>query len=207
MKTLRTLLFFLAAWALCGCSDQSRQSEAKPAESQPEPDQFETGRFALQKMLVPAHLWSADAQPIQLQSQTMKGSNGHDGKAGFWRCTFASVSRQKAESFSWSGVASADMRRGVDHGTEDTFNPANRSTHPFDMAYLKIDSEEAFRVAQQHGGKEILAKKPDQEVIYLADWDPRINQLRWHVIYGASPSNAVLTVIVNASSGQFIHKE
>jgi len=75
------------------------------------------------------------------------------------------------------------------------------------MAYLKIDSEEAFRVAQQHGGKEILAKKPDQEVIYLADWDPRINQLRWHVIYGASPSNAVLTVIVNASSGQFIHKE
>ncbi|HJX83750.1 MAG TPA: hypothetical protein VJ723_05350, partial [Candidatus Angelobacter sp.] len=70
-----------------------------------------------------------------------------------------------------------------------------------------VDSDKAFEVAQQHGGKEMLAKKPAQQVIYLLDFDSRINQLKWHVIYGDSPGSAPLTVIVDATTGVFVHKE
>ena len=46
--------------------------------------------------------------------------------------------------------------RGVSHGTEDTYNPSNSSTHVFDMQFLKIDSDKAFTEAQKHGGEALL---------------------------------------------------
>jgi hypothetical protein len=203
MKKTHYILILITA-LLAGCSSEPTSA---PAPAAPQPSQTETGRFAFQKMLVAARFWSRDAQPIQLASQPLKDSNGHDGKATFWSANFASPSRLKAEQFTWSGTSDPDTPRGVGHNTEDIFNPANRSTQPFDLNFLKVDSDKAFEMAQQHGGKEMLAKKPAQQVIYLLDFDSRINQLKWHVIYGDSPGNAPLTVIVDATTGIFVHKE
>lgn len=205
MKRFCLLILSAAILLLPGCDS----TPEKPQQgSQPAKAEVETGRFALQKMIPPARLWTADAQPVRMSSTSGKDNLGHDGKSGFWQATFASPSRQKSQTFTWSGLVGRDApARGVDHGPEDTFNPANRSTQPFDLAYLKTDSNQAFDVAQQHGGKQLLEKNPDQEVIYQLDWDPRINQVRWHVIYGSSPNNSQLTVIVNASTGDFVHKE
>jgi len=202
-----TKAFFLIVPALALLAGCASEPSSKPVSATPPPTQTETGRFAFQKMLVAAHIWSRDAQPIQLESVVMPDGNGHDGKAAFWRTTFASVSRQRMLSFTWSGSASPDTSRGIDHGVEDSFNPANHSTQPFDLNYLKQDSDQAFTVAQQHGGKQMLAKKPMQPVIYLLDFDARIPALRWHVIYGGNTGNAPLTVIVDATNGQFVHKE
>jgi len=189
---------------LPGCESEPE----KPGGSQPATLQVETGRFALQKMIAPARLWAADAQPIRVTSSVGKDNAGHDGKSGYWQVAFAAPSRQKAESFSWSGLVGQDAPpRGVDHGPEGSFNSSNRSTQPFDLAFLKIDSDHAFEVAQQHGGKQLLEKDANQPVLYLLDWDATENQLRWHVIYGAAENNSKLTVVVNASTGEFIHKE
>jgi hypothetical protein len=62
-------------------------------------------------------------------------------------------------------------------------------------------------VAQEHGGKELLAKAPKTPVTYLLDWDTQSSQLRWHVIYGGNEATSKLTVMVDASSGRFLHKE
>jgi hypothetical protein len=142
-----------------------------------------------------------------LESTNLKGSNGQDGKATFWRALFASPGRQKSEPFTWSGVATEDTHKGVDHGVEDTYNPANRASRPFDLNFLKVDTEKAFEVAQKHGGKQILDKDPKVNVAYMLDWDMQANQLRWHVIYGGSESAGKLTVLVDASSGEFLRKE
>jgi hypothetical protein len=192
--------------ALCiGCSSEPAKaptgSTATPAVSQ-----TETGRFALQRMLVPARGWSGDAMPVRLESTNLKGSNGHDGKANFWRALFASPGRQKSEPFTWSGVATEDTPKGVNHGVEDTYNSANRLSRPFDLNFLKVDTDKAFEVAQEHGGKKLLEKDPKVNVGYLLDFDPQSNQLRWHVIYG-SDSIGKLTVLVDASSGSFLRKE
>src|ERR1700727_892921 len=60
--------------------------------------ELETGRFALQKMLAPSRFWAGDAQPVRMESTNLKDTNGHDGKAVFWRAMFASPGRQKAEA-------------------------------------------------------------------------------------------------------------
>jgi hypothetical protein len=75
------------------------------------------------------------------------------------------------------------------------------------MAFLKIDSDQAFATAQKHGGDKILEKAPDTPVIYVCDWNHNTNELVWHVIYGAAREGAKLTVAVNASSGEFIRVE
>jgi hypothetical protein len=202
LRTSSLLLLLTAAFALCGCEDEPAR---KP--SQPKASEAETGRFALQKMIPPARLWSPDAQPVQLSSSATSDSNGHDGKSAFWRTVFASPARRKSEPFTWSGSSSADHPAGVDHGVEDIYNPGNRSTQSWDLNFLKIDTDKAFEIAQDHGGKQLLEKDPKLPVIYLLDFDSAAGQLRWHVIYGGDVSSAKLTVIVDASSGRFIHKE
>jgi hypothetical protein len=188
-----------------GCD--SAPEKAPAAKATPAASQLETGRFALQKMLAPARFWAPDAQPVRLESTNLKDSNGRDGKANFWRALFASPARQKSEPFSWSGVSTEDAKPGVDHGSEDSYNPANRSARTFDLNFLKTDTDKAFEVAQQHGGKQVLEKDPKVNVGYLLDWDAQSNQLRWHVIYGGSESMGKLTVLVDASSGEFLRKE
>jgi hypothetical protein len=203
IKKASFFLFLTAALFVTGCDDNSsKKTETKPSEPAVE---LETGRFALQKMLPSARLWAADAKPVRVESVNLTGSNGHDGKANFWRATFGSAARQKQETFTWSGVSNADTQRGVNHGPEDTYNPNNRSAQGFDLAFLKTDSDKAFEIAQEHGGKQLLARNPKQEVVYLLDWDSRVNELNWHVGYGGGESR--LSVTVDGTEGRFVHKE
>ena len=210
MTKLALLLCLLAALILSGCDSTPKKTEGGTSSStsnEKPADQTETGRFGLQKMLPVARIWAGDAKPVRLESVVFSGQNGHDGKASFWRATFGSAGRQKAETFTWSGSSSPDNPKGVNHGPEDSYNPGNRSAQGFDLAYLKIDSDKAFEIAQEHGGKQLLSKNPKQEVMYLLDWDPRLDQLNWHVIYGTGEAGAKLSVTVNASDGKFVHKE
>jgi hypothetical protein len=199
---LASSLALMLLFAGCDSTPTAPAAKATPAANQ-----LETGRFALQKMLAPARFWAPDAQPVRLESINVKESNGHEGKAIFWRALFASPSRQKAEPFTWSGISSSDSHPGVDHGAEDSYNPENRSARPFDLNFLKVDTDKAFDVAQQHGGKQVLEKDPKVAVSYLLDWDVQSGQLRWHVIYGGSESTGKLSVLVDASSGSFLRKE
>jgi hypothetical protein len=208
----KVLLGILALGLLAGCSSEPARPPssggAKPAPAKPA-DEYLTGRVAFQKLFVTARAWAADTQPFRLESQYTQGAPVAEGKAGIWRATFASTQRRTAKSYLWSGAASEEdaLERGISPGLEDTFNPSNPSTYPFDFAFLKIDSDQAFQVAQEHGGKELMKKTPDQPVLFVLDWDSRKNQLLWHVVYGDSRGDAKLTVAVDASTGDFLRVE
>jgi hypothetical protein len=110
--------------------------------------------------------------------------------------------------FIWSGTDAPDApSRGVSPGNEDTYNPRNASTQIFDVAFLKVDSDQAFNEAQKHGGDKVLEKDPATPVLYICDWNHNTNELTWHVIYGGSREGAKLTVAINASTGAFTRVE
>ncbi len=197
----------LALAVLAGCSSEAPKSEAgsKPAKPEVKPPKYETGRVALQTLAVTAKSWAADAQPVRVESLLTKDAPWKEGKAGAWRASFASANRRGVKAYVWSGVTEEGApERGIAGGPEDDFNPRNLSTQPFDIAFLKTDTDKAFEIAQEHGGKKILDKAPDTPVTYALDWDPRKNQLVWHVMYGPSAANSKLTVAVNASTGVFL---
>lgn len=203
MKRLLLALFCMAFMA--GCNSQP----AKPAEKpQPKPPEYVTGRTAFQKMFISARGWARDAQPFRLQSQPTSDAKGTDGKSAVWRASFASAQQRGAKPWTWSGTDASDApSRGVNPGSEDSYNPDNASTSVFDMQFLKVDSDKAFEVAQKHGGDKILEKASDTPVIYILDWSRPTNELIWHVYYGPSRDQAKLRAQVNATTGEFIRLE
>lgn len=182
---------------------------SKPAEpAKPEGPELITGRSAFQKVYIAARGWAPDARPYRLESTATTDGNGHDGKWAVWRGSFASAAQRSEKSYTWSGsAADGAPARGVNPGIEDSYSPSNSSTQVFDLAFLKIDSDQAFDTAQKHGGDKILEKAPETPVIYACDWNHNTNELIWHVIYGASREGAKLTVSINASTGEFIRVE
>jgi len=209
MKSLFFALF--AGLLLTGCSSNQQSQQQKPAEPvkpAAEANKAETGRVAFQRMYVAARGWARDAMPVGLESTPTKEFPGKDGKAGVWRGTFGSASRQAMKPFIWSGINSEDAPTpGINPGSEDSFNANNTSTRPFDFNYLKVDSDKAHEIALSHGGKEFVAKNKDATIRYTLIFDGRSNQLRWIVNMESAGAKArPLTVILDATSGEFLKK-
>jgi hypothetical protein len=197
MKKLAIALFALALATMTGCSSEP----SKPSEAEkPKAPEALTGRVAFQKCYVAARGWARDAQPFRLESQLIGDSKGREGKSLAWRAGFASVLQHSTRPYNW---ANGDVSFGV----EDTYSPTNTSTKVFDIAFLKVDSNQALETAQKHGGDKLLEKAPDTPVLYMLDWNNQTNELVWHVIYGTDRASAKLTIAVNASSGEFIREE
>jgi hypothetical protein len=198
------LLAILAVFVACD-SNTPKTPEAKP---QPKGPELLTARAAFQKVFIAARNYAADVKPFRIASTSTTDADGHDGKSAIWQASFASLLQHGVKPFIWSGSNAPDApSRGVSPGNEDVYNPSNASTQIFDVAFLKVDSDQAFAVAQKHGGDKILEKDPSTPVIYVCDWNHNTNELVWHVIYGSTRDNAKLTVAVNASTGEFIRVE
>jgi hypothetical protein len=200
MQKLLVVMFALALMTACS-STSTKPEETKP---QPKPPEALTARSAFQKLYISARNWAQDVRPYRLESATNSDSNGRDGKSAIWRAGFASAVQRGTKPYTWSG--SEGSERGVNPGIEDSYNPNNASTQAFDIAFLKVDSDKAFDVAQQHGGTKILEKSSDTPVIYILEWNRVENVLLWHVIYGSREAPK-LKVAVNASTGEFLRVE
>ena len=204
-----TLPFVLAITLLAllaGCSSDDKPAEQ--AKTAPKGPELITARSAFQKLYVAARGWNMDAKPYRIESVVTSDGNGHDGKWAVWRASFASATQRSEKTYMWSGsAADGAPSRGINPGTEDSYSATNASTLVFDMAFLKIDSDQAVATAQKHGGDKVLETAADTPVTYICDWNPHTNELVWHVIYGAAREGAKLTVAVNASTGEFIRVE
>jgi hypothetical protein len=207
MKKLLRAMLALAMLTMAGCS--SEPSKPAPTEkAQPKAADLETGRYGFQKLYIAARGWQRDAQPFRLESQVTPDSKGRDGKSAVWRGSFASPATKSAKPYVWSGTDAPDApSRGISPGNEDTYSPSNASTQVFDMAFLKVDSDKAFEVAQKHGGDKVLEKNPDIPILYALEWNRPSNTLIWHVIYGNGRDDAKLIVDVNATTEEFIRVE
>jgi hypothetical protein len=203
MRKLAVFPLLMVLLTLTACSSAPAP---KPAEVQ-KPSEYMSGREAFQELYVSAHAVAGDVKPYRMVSSYTKGSPATEGKAGLWRADFASPSKKLSKSFTWSGLAGPDTTERISHGADDTYNPGNTTTRVFDTQFLKIDSDEAFKVAQQHGGEKLTRADPNQPIFYTLDFDARQNQLIWHVIYGSTPYDAKLNVSVDATGGRFLREE
>ena len=203
-STMKKFLFPGIALLLLVACNSEPATTAAPAVKEPE---YFAGRTAFQRMYVAARSWNLDAQGFRLSSALTKDSTGHDAKSGVWQAWFASGAKRVSKPYTWCGTNASDVERGISWSGEDSYSPTNSSTHVFDMAFLKIDSDEAFQVALKHGGAKLLEADPAQPVMYLLEWDAQDNALAWHVIFGDNLKVYKLAVMVNASSGAYLRSE
>ena len=212
MSIFKTALLCVALSAVVSCSSEKKSAIEGPTPVGTKPAvkeaQYDTGRTAFQRMFVAARAWAPDARPFRLQSQFTADAPTTEGKAGLWRASFASPSRRMMKLFLWSGLVGPDVPEpGVSFSAEDGWSASNSSTEPFDIAFLKVDSDKAYEVAQKNGGEKLTKKDPKQPVIFVLSWDATTNQLLWHVLYGENPTEAKLRIAVDATSGAFLRVE
>jgi len=211
LKTAFTAFLLLLTITACNTGSENKGSgnkEAQKAPAAPAADEYLTGRSAYQKLFIASRGFAPDIKPYRLESRYTPGAPVQEGKAGVWTAQFASATRGGLKAYTWSGVNSQDApERGITPGTEDTYNPSNTSTQVFDNAFLKVDSDKAFEVAQEHGGAKLMKEDPKQPVRFLLYFDNKAHQLAWHVIYGNSVDDAKLRVAVDATSGAYLRTE
>jgi hypothetical protein len=193
---MKKFLVAILAAGLAACSSEPAKQAPSVSIQQKAPEQV-TGSSAFYKCYISARGWAPDAQPFRIESALSKGG---DGKASEWRAGFASVAQHATRSYTWSNG-------DISHSVEDTYSPSNSSTLVFNVQFLKVDTDKAFAVAQEHGGTKLLEKSPDTPVLYILDWNHQTNELLWHVIYGTDRETAALRVAVDASTGKFSRVE
>lgn len=192
MKKLFAAILTLGLMVTIACSSEPSKP-APPETAQPKAPEAITGSSAFYKCYIAARGWAPDAQPFLAESA---GTKSRDGKATEWRAGFASPSLHFTRFYTWSNG-------DISHNVDDTYSPTNSSTQIFNVQFLKVDTDKAFAIAQQHGGDKLLEKEPDTPILYLLDWSRQTNELIWHVIYGTDRETAKLRVAVNASTGEF----
>lgn len=209
MRNLLAAALIGFALLLGACSSGQKPAEQQQETKKVEPPQYETGRTVFQKLYVAGRSFAPDIKPYRLESVYTPDAPVTEGKAGIWHAQFASPSKRAIKAYTWSGLSGPDMPdRGISHGTEDSYNPANSATRVWEVMALKIDSDKAFEVAQKHGGEKLTKKDPKQPVIFDLEWNAAgANQLVWHVIYGDNRSNAKLRIMVDATTGAFLQVE
>lgn len=207
-KIQTAALLTLLLLAISGCSSKPT-NEAPPEASKKSPkpatpSEFVTGREGFQKVYATARGWASDAQPVRLESRPRK-EDPKNGTASVWSGTFASPSMRQIRSFLWSGASAPDAPElGITPGSPDTYSEGNVSTRPFDLNFLKIDSDKAFAVAaKKKEAATLLKKSPTTPTKYVLYWDASKGRLVWKVIFGGSEYDAKLIIWVNASTGEF----
>ena len=208
----KTALLCVVLGLMVSCSSEKKTSTEASTQSSPKPAakeaQYDTGRAAFQRTYLAARGWAGDVKPFRLQSQFTADAPTSEGKSGLWRASFASPSRHMMKSFVWSGLVGPDAPEpGISFSAEDSWSPTNSSTQPFDIAFLKVDSDKAYEVAQKNGGEKLTKKDTKQPVTFVLSWDTTKNQLVWHVLYGDKPTDATLRIAVDATNGAFIRVE
>ena len=192
-----TLFLFLGA-----CSDAPKTAEQKePAK----PLEALTGRQAFQQMYPQARGWAPDAQPLQIKSLNLAEVKADKGKAGVWQVIFVSAARAKAKTYTWSAAeAEGNLHQGVFGGIEDSYTPRGDST-PFEIAAIKVDSDEAYATAAKESA-EYIKKNPNKPVIYLMELGKRFPDVTWRVIWGDSVGTSDYSVFVDGSTGKYLER-
>ena len=175
-----------------GCSGKSTQVPGKGSVA------WITGREALQSIMQSAKQWSPDAEVIRLYSGICKKAP-HEGACDEWRSVVVLPSRKQTTGFDW-------LRGSVTQSEVTAYEPIDRQL-PVEVTRIKADSDTAFRVAKEHGGKPLLERNPEIEIRYAMMLDKKVGQLIWLVFYdikGTDFSSAKLHVAINAETGEFI---
>jgi hypothetical protein len=203
-----TSLGWLAGWLaplvlfLSACSDAPKTASEKEP---PKPPEALTGREAFQRMYPQARGWAPDAQPLEIVSLNLVQVKADKGKAGAWQVVFVSASRGKAKTYTYSAVESeGNLHEGVFGGIEENYT-ARGDSSPFQIAAIKVDTDEAYETAAKHSA-EYLKKNPDKPVIFLMELTRRFPDVTWRVIWGGSVGTSDYSVFVDGSTGQYLER-
>jgi hypothetical protein len=166
---MRSWIVPVLALLMTACSDAPTETKAK-AKAPEAPAAPHTGKEAFYKTYPVARTWASDCQPVRIRSYNLKQVPSADGKAGAWEVTFASLTKGRAKTVSWSAVEAEGLHVGVFAGHEESWSAT--MAKPFPVQALVADTPAVFETAKTHGAAYFQAARRASS----GDLSPRTDQ-------------------------------
>ena len=193
--TRRELIALAPALLLPSCSS-GPTPPAQPAKP-PEPL---SGLHALYQMYTSARAWAQDLRILRLSSIDTREVPHQDGKEAAWQVVFVSQALAKSRTYTFSVYeASATLHQGL---FPDAPQDWSGSGKPFLLEAAKVDSDKAWETALEHG-RDYNSKNPQLPISYTLGMDKGTDPV-WRVIWGESAGESSFSVLVDASTGDFM---
>ncbi len=193
--TRRVLIALAPALLLPSCWS-SPTPPALPAKP-PEPL---TGLHALYQLYTSARAWAQDLQILRYSSINIREVQREAGKAAAWQVVFVSQALSKSRTWTFSVYeASATLHQGIFPDAPQNWSGSGK---PFLLEAAKIDSDKAWEIALEHG-RDYNSKNPKIPISYTLGMDKGADPV-WRVIWGESAGESGFSVLVDASTGDFV---
>lgn len=203
MKTRKwAVSVLLAAFtAISACSTPTRQ-EAKKKEEEKPPEPV-TGRYAAYQSYLNARTWAADLEIWEMTSVTLPEVQAGEGKYPAWRVTFVSPSKRARKTYMYSVTDSQGVYKGIYGGPDEGYSGPVGQKAPFSIQALRIDSDEAFKTAMEHGAS-YAKKNPNMPITFLLENTKRFPNPTWRVVWGDSVATSAFSIYIDASTGDYL---
>lgn len=193
--TRRDILALTPALLISACSSEP-EKKAEPEK----PAEPVTGLHALYQLRAMAVAWAPDIRVLSYTSINISEVPRQDGKAAAWQAVFVSPSLMQSRTYSFSVYeASATLHKGLFPESPQAWDGKGKT---FAIESARIDTDKAWEVAIDHG-KDYNAKNPKLPITYTLGLD-KGEVPDWRVIWGLSAGESSFSVLVNASTGDFM---
>jgi hypothetical protein len=193
--TRRELLALAPVLLLPACSSvpAPQKETAKPAVPL-------TGLHALYELYASARAWAQDLQILRYSSINIPEVPHQDGKAAAWQVVFVSPALAMSRTYTLSVYeASATLHEGIFPDVAQAWAGAGRT---FLLDAAKVDTDKVWETALAHG-EDYNSKNPNIPISWTLGMD-KGNDPVWRVIWGQSAGESSFSVLVDASTGDFI---
>jgi hypothetical protein len=194
-EVLTDLLSVAPAFLLMGgCSSEPKVAPAK------KPAEPVTGLHALYQMYSYARAWAQDIKVLSLMSINISQVKPQAGKAPAWQVVFASESRAMKRAYTFSVYeATITLRQGIFPEAPGSWS----DDRAFLIAAVKTDTDQSWETALKHG-EEYNRKNPNVPISYTLEMGRTVRDPMWRVIWGESAAGSAFSVLIDASTGQYV---
>jgi hypothetical protein len=181
-----------------GCSEQPEPAEKKVP---PKPAEPVTGQVALYRMYQVVRSWASDAQVVKMNSIHLLEVPSVPGQAGAWEATFASASRGRTRTYTYSVVESpGNLHQGVFGGQVEDLSA---QAQPFLIAAVKVDTDAAYKTALGKAA-DYDKKNPHLTISMVLEKNSKFPNPVWRMVWGESLGTSGLSVFIDASTGEYM---
>jgi hypothetical protein len=186
---------------LAACSQAPQPAAKKEQEKPPEPV---GGQYALYQMFGLARTWASDVQILYASSEAIEQVKSEGGKYGAWRAVFVSDSHRSSRTYTYSVTeAGGNLHKGVFAGPEQGYAGPGSQVRPFLIAAVAVDSTAAYETAMKKGAS-YAKKNPNKPIMIMLETSRRHPNPAWRVLWGDSVSTSDFSILVDASTGNYL---
>ncbi|MEO8594574.1 MAG: hypothetical protein ABI759_14755 [Candidatus Solibacter sp.] len=192
---------------LTACSETP--STTTTAKKEPEKIEPVTGQSAVFKMYQMARAWAPDAQLMKMQSMRLtEVKDAPPGTAPAWQAMFVSEAKGKSRGYTYSIVeGEGNLHKGSFAGPEESWAGNRGMNSSFLMAAIKVDTDAAYKTAMetpQSKAADYDKKNPGKPITILLERTTKHPDPAWRIIWGESVGTSNFSVLVDASTGDYL---